>query len=113
MLRNGLAANCESSALGSLIDLSEEYMREIMSRTIMRARLRLQESQPNMSQARGGDQTVFTTTSYGAGGKPVHLVPREPLHLICTDNRNKELSFLAAKDAEQAKIRQHQLEQKS
>ena len=43
----------------------------------------------------------------------MHLVAREPLHLICTDNRNKELSFLAAKDAEQAKIRQHQLEQKT
>ena len=100
MLRNGLAANCESAALGQLIDLSEEYMRDITSRVIMRARLRLQESQPNMTQARGGDQTLFSTMSYGAEGKPVHLVNREPLHLICTDNRNKELSFLAAKDAE-------------
>ena len=103
-----------AEALGQLMDSTEFYMRDIITKVIKRARVRMQESHPNMSLARAGDQNNFNTVSYQLNQiKSLQIVNRSALNLVCTDNVTKELNYLVAKDYEHAKIVQQAAEAKT
>lgn len=63
-LRSGLSEACDPEALGLLMDTTEFYLRDFVSKVVQKARIRTQDAQPNLKQAQTGSLTLLRTEQY-------------------------------------------------
>ena len=118
--------NADAECYGLLIDQSEQLVKDIVTQLISKARLRIQDLQPSMNQAKAGDQIDVSTTNYVNTNESITQLRQQsgqdgyqgqfdqfmfepkssiPLNLICTQNMRKEIDYLLD-------IEYHQLKEK-
>lgn len=68
-MKHGLSEKCDPEALGVLMDTMELYMREMLTKVILKARVRQQDAFQNLKKDQVGSITNLKTVIYSLEDK--------------------------------------------